>query len=184
MSKLILTFLILALALAYIGSWLEGEGGMLSTALQNNLSTTSNQLTMNTNGWLDSDVIQIDAEYMTYASKDATHLYGLTRGVYGTRITTHRSGAQVYSQAASDLNTALGFNIGAVSISNGIGTIAIVPFKFFTVTLPAMINSTTNSPIFTGDLAIISYVFLAAGVSFYIVIAMTIGVAFSYALRR
>lgn len=184
MSKLLLTFLILAISLAYIGTWLEGEGGILSTPLTASMSTTTNQLSMDTSGWLSSDVIQIDSEYMTYSSKDATHLYGLTRGVYSTRATTHRSGAQVYTQAASDINTALGFNVAAISVSNGLYTVAVVPYKFFTVTLPAMINSTTNSPVFTGDLAIISYVFLAAGISAYIVVAIAIGQVVGYALRR
>jgi hypothetical protein len=182
MSKIIAAIITSAILFSIIGGWMEGAGGLVATQLSAGLSATATSVSADTTGWLASDIFTIDDETFAYTSIDATHFLGVTRGVYDTTPAVHKSGAYVYSQSTAAINRALGYNVAAIAVSNGLYTVAVVPYKFFTVTLPYCISS--DYPMFDGYMVIVRYIFMAIGVSVIIIIAIAIGQVVGYSLRR
>ncbi len=183
MSKLITAFLILAILLAWVGAWMEGGGGVIAVQLTSPMTTTSTQIPVaDTTGFLAADVLSIDNEYIYYGAKAATNFNTLTRGFYDTQAASHATGTYVYTYTASTINYALGYNLGAITVQNGLFAAPMVVWNFFAITLPHLISF--NHPMFTGELVIVRYLFMAAGIGFMITIALGIGATIAYALRR
>ena len=183
MSKLIAMFLILGIAFSIISGWMEGAGGIQAVELNSNLSTTATTITVtDTSGFLNADVLSIDDEYVSYSGKNATQFLNVARGIWSTSATTHQSGAYVYTEGAAAVNKAMGFNVAAIGVSNGLYTVATLPFRFFTVTLPYLIFN--NFSMFEGQMVYFRYVLLALGLSFYVVLAISLDQVVGYSLRR
>lgn len=162
----------------------QGGGGVQAIELTAAVSITeTTSITVDdTTGWLSADIITIDSETMSYSSKDATHLKGLVRGIYQTNAATHKSGAYVYTQAASAINQGIGFNAASLSVTNGNLALITVPTRFLFSSIPTMIVSADG--LFSGDLSIIQYFFLIIGIGIYIAIAIPLLSVAAYALRR
>lgn len=175
--------MVLAVCFAIINSWIEGSGGIVAVQLNADISATATTIPTNdTSGFLDTDVLSIDDEYFYYPSKSLTHFDNVTRGVYDTTPASHRSGAYIYTEGAAAVNKAMGFNVAAIGVSNGLYTVATVPFRFFTVTLPYLIFY--NFSMFEGQMVYIRYILMALGVGVYVVLAIALGQVVGYSLRR
>ena len=184
MSKLITGFLVFGLIIMLAVGIAQGGGGMQTETLTApvTISETTQITVADTTGWLSADIVTIDSETLSYTSKDATHLKGLTRGIYQTNAATHKTGAFVYTQATSAINQGIGFNAASLAVTNGNLALITVPVRFLWTSIPSMIVSADG--LFSGDLSIIQYFFLIIGIGVYIAIAIPLLSVAAYALRR
>lgn len=110
---------------------MAGGGGIAATQLSGAISATATTINVdNTTGFLTSDVVTIDSEYIAYSGKTATSFTGATRGYNGSVATTHRNDKYVYTQETSMINQALGYNVASTSSTSGAFTVVALGFVF------------------------------------------------------
>lgn len=125
---------------AILDGVMQGAGGVLSTHLtinHNAAVTTLNVAT--TEGWLKSDYVIIGTESVKYTNKTDTTFTNCERGYDSTDAVAHDAGEKVYTQESSVVNYALGFNVASTGASVGAVDIALVGWRFVTVTIPRIV---------------------------------------------
>jgi hypothetical protein len=173
MNKLIVFFLFLLVGCGILVGIVAGGGGVTTTYLTSNVSSNETWLNVtSTSGFLDEDDVIIGAEKIRYANINSTAFLNCTRAYGGTTAAAHVTGVKVYTERASAINNALGFNIGAMQDSLGWAAIIAIPFRFFVTTIPHVIKMSTT--LLVGDLAIISWFFYAMAAGFVITLAMAL----------
>lgn len=176
MSRMIGGLIFVYVMLTIFGGFISGSGGMNSTILTASMTDVATSCTVqSTGGFLDADTITIGGEEMTYTSKDLTHFYGLTRPDATAHGTTTSNGAPmiVYNQQTSLISAALGFNVSSVSSNAGAMSIFIIPVRFFTTTLPNLVNGSNITQFFPSELAFIGYIWAGLTVG----ITLSIGIS-------
>jgi len=177
MSKMVAGVLFVWICLTILASFCTGAGGINATYLTAPMAATDNSATVNsTAGFLPGgDILFIGGEQMTYSSTDYTHFYGLTRtnGVAHAALESSGVPTMVYSQQTNLVNDALGYNVSQVVSSSSFVAVFTIPYKFFSVTLPAIISGQGIMPLLPGVFAFIGYFWLA----------MTAGVAVSFGVQ-
>lgn len=141
--KLLLFFAFTFATLTFISAIVEKQGlGFAATNLTSNLSDVG--LTINvidTEGFLDSDYVIIDSEYIYYSSKNATQLIvpATGRGYKNTKPAAHPAvnskGIQtaVRNNEANLMNTLAGYNISEVMSLSGAFSIPTAVIAYFNV---------------------------------------------------
>jgi hypothetical protein len=173
---------LLGLVIAFAIGMAQGGGGIQTISLTANLGVFDTVAQVDdTSAFLSADIVTIDSETMSYNGVDATHLFNLVRGIQQTTASTHQSAAYVYTQGSSAINQAIGFNAGALTVSNGIFAVVTIPSKFLFSSIPNIIISSNG--LFSGDLSILQYVFLSIGVGIYVVLGLALGTVLAYVLR-
>jgi hypothetical protein len=152
---------------------MEGAGGIVSTYLPSSLNDSSTTITVaSTNGFLSSDYIVIEKERVLYTGTTSTTFTGCTRGYDGTDAVAHAQNARVYGSETSVVNNALGFNIATTAATAGAASIIMIPYKFFTTSVPRMI--TFDYSFFTGQLVYVQVFFQVIGGAFAVTMAILV----------
>lgn len=173
MSKLATFFLFIFIGSSILGGIMNGGGGILAVKLAAPVDADATTITVaSTQDFLDSDYLVIGTEEILYHGKTDTSFTGCERGKNGTTATAHAAGAMVYTRDASAVNDALGFNIAVTTDAMGVWSAITIPFYFLTKTIPRIVMM--NFSFLSGELAIVSYIFFAAGAGFVITLALTL----------
>ena len=177
MAKAIAFMLLLYFGMALAIGVLAGGGGYAATSLTAGIDEDDATLAVvSTNGFLDTDYIELKDEKVLYTGRTATAFTGCTRGYESTAI-VHATGTMVYTTSASTVNNAMGFNIAATVDSMGTWSIITVPWNFATKTVPRLLMMPYQ--LFTGDLVIFAVILVIIQVA----IVITIGMSFIGARR-
>lgn len=170
MNKLLVSIVLVFVGFTMISSFMEGAGGIVATYLTDNISETLGTLPVaSTSGFLDEDYVTIGDEYISYTGTTPTTFTGCTRGYDGTDATVHSENRKVYSSETNILNSALGFNIATTAATAGPFSVVVVPYKFFTISMPRMIMF--DYSFFTGQMVYVQVFFQAIGVAFALTMA-------------
>ena len=150
---------------------MAGGGGVVTTDLAANLTANATTVTvLSTDDFLTADYMIIGSERIAYTNTTNTTFVGCTRGYDDTTAASHLVGARVYSPTANAMNNAAGFSIVAVQDTLGWAAIIAIPIMFFTVTIPHIML--TGRYLFTGDLAIIMWIYYAMVAAFIVTLAL------------
>jgi len=173
--KLLFSFLAMFVGVSILGAIMEGGGGIVSTTLAADISENATFIPATSTAlFADSDIITIDEEMILYTSLNSSGFHAHTRGYSDTRATAHKAGAKIYTQEASVINNALGFNVAVEIKTAGAFAIFTIPLKFFTHTLPHLIMLNVGF-LDIPELNIIGIIWLVAGISLAILLAIQIG---------
>jgi len=173
--RLVLTAFAFFLLVTILGAIMQGGGGIVSAVLSDNITanTTYIPFTPDTGLFADKDIITIDDESILYDSKNATGVIADTRGYDETTAAAHAAGARIYSQEAGVINNALGFNIAVEAETGGTIGLIMLPIKFFTTTLPHVIDLNVGF-LRIPELSIIGILWLVFGVILVVYLATII----------
>ncbi|MBU1067419.1 hypothetical protein KKE60_06500 [Patescibacteria group bacterium] len=163
---------LLFLACTMLSSFMEGAGGLVSTRVRGGVNSTATIIPAdNITGFLSSDVIVIGDEEIAYGDVETTPMQFIDceRGYNGTEANTHIDGTKIYSSELSPINSALGFNVASTATTAGAFALVMIPYKFFTKSVPKMIMF--DYSFFTGQLAYLQIFFQALGVGFALMMA-------------
>lgn len=173
MSKLVTFFLFLFLGCTILSAVMEGGGGVVATPLSVAVDDDDNTLQVaKTTDLRSEDTVIVGNEKVYYTGKTAISLTGCIRGYDNTTAAPHSSGTMVYTQEASIVNNALGFNIAATADSMGWWAVITIPFNFLTKTIPNVV--TMNFSFLTGELGIIGWFLITMGAGFVIALAISL----------
>ncbi|KKN39300.1 hypothetical protein LCGC14_0744930 [marine sediment metagenome] len=140
MNGLTISFILAFFVCALFSGIFEGSGGINVTALSSDMSDNATVATVkSTEGFMPSDTVYMGNEQMSYAAITPTQFTGITRGVNGTDVAGHLSGARVYNPEASIINTTLGFNVSTTTATTGVFALPVFAFRFITITVPRLI---------------------------------------------
>lgn len=168
---------------ALLSAVLEGGGGIAVTELTADINETDTTITVDsTDIFLSSDYIVIEDEEIAYTGKTDTTFTGCTRGYGGTEAAAHSDGTLCQTADASVINHALGYNVATTSATSGPLTVIVIPAKFFTETLPRLIQ--WNWSFMTGHMAIVGFFFFAASIGLVVTIALAMLHVAQGVLRR
>jgi len=171
MAKLIMFFAFCFVGASILTGILAGSGGLATSPLDGAIDADDVTITvLSTDMFLDSDYITIGDEEILHTGKTDTEFTGCTRGCNGTIAISHSDGDNVYTSNASTVNSAMGFNVAATAATYGFLSVAVIPFNFFTHTLPQLIA--WNFSFLTGDLAFVAYFFFAVSIGLVVVLAI------------
>lgn len=169
--RLLLTALIVFIGCSILASILQGGGGIVSTALAENITASATSIPVDsTTLFNDQDIIRIGDEKILYSSKTATTFADSTRGYDDTTASAYEAGRHVYSTEAGALNDAFGFNLGVSIESGGVWGIVMLPINFFTKTLPHLAVLNANL-LRTPELAVIGIFWYGFGIALLVVAA-------------
>jgi len=150
---------------------LASGGGLATSPLDGDIDAVTDVVTVDsTDMFLDNDYMTVGDEQILYTGRTATEFTGCTRGCNGTTATSHADGDNVYTSNASTINSALGFNVAATAATYGFLSVVVIPFNFFTHTLPQLIA--WNFSFLQGELAWVSYFFFAVSIGLVVVLAI------------
>ena len=158
---------------------MTGGGGMSSTQLNDATGINSTDTTIvvdDAAGFGNTGIICMDDEQIYYSSKTGTTQFNIPaggRGYNGTKAATHSDNTWVRTEDNAALNTAYGFNIGQLFDSWGLFAFPIIVVKFFTTTLPLMVQGNISG-IFQGQLSILVDFWLVFGSGFIFLLIMTL----------
>lgn len=173
MAKLCTFFLFLLVGVSILGGIMKGGGGIVATPLTADIGATNTTIPVeSTDDYLSRDYVFIGEEQVLYTGTTATTFTGCTRGYDGTTAAAHSEGAMVYTADASAVNSAMGFNIAAVTDSMGWWGAITIPFRFFFQTIPRIFMM--NVTFMTGNLAIIGWFWFAFVAGFVITLALAL----------
>ena len=141
--KLLLFFAFTFAVFTFISAIIEKQGlGFAATSLTSDLSETGLTINViNTEGFLDSDYVIIDSEYIYYSSKNAAQLIvpATGRGWKNTNPSSHSAvnnkgvRTAVRNNEASLMNTLAGYNISEVMSLTGIFSVPTAIIAYFDV---------------------------------------------------
>jgi hypothetical protein len=183
MGKMIAFFAgIFILGIVFSGMSGSGSSSMASTYITQNVSPSDTTIYVaDTTGFLDEDNIYIGNEQILYTSLgsdsfgDYLNVPSNGRGYNGTDATAHvitpNNDPAVYNESSDIINESLGVNLSDVVGNNGVNAIWLIPWRFFSHALPAML--TMQFSFFSGDMAIVGYMFLACSIGLVITVAMS-----------
>jgi hypothetical protein len=173
MSKLITFFLLLIVTFSGLGAINKGGGGMTATTMTANITAAATTVNVtSTQNFLDEDNIYIGSEEIHYTAITAVSFTGCTRGYNGSTAVVHGAGSYVYAEGSEAINASIGFNVTNIVDSWGMASIIAIPVAFMIFTIPKGFVACTQ--LFSGDLAFISYIFLAVMIGIMISIALRI----------
>ena len=172
MNKLLSGYFLLNLFFILFNAAMAGGGGIASTPLTNPVTTSSTVITVgSTNGFLSSDVIVIDSEYIFYSATTPTTFTGLIRGYNSSKPSAHNVGKYVYTQEINMLNETLGFNVAATQSTSGPFTVIALGFTFIGRSLINLVIWDFPN-IFQGQLIYLRLCLIAIGCGLVIYIAI------------
>jgi len=172
--RLLTTFLIVFIGCTILGAIMQGGGGITSTVLADDITADVTYIpATSTSLFAGKDIITIGDEKILYTSLNATGFNVHTRGYGGTTAAAHSEGGRIYTQEASVLNNALGFNLAVEAETGGMFGLITIPIKFFTNTLPHLVILNVNF-LKTPELSIIAIFWMAAGIALIVVLAIQI----------
>lgn len=160
MAKLFIAILVGFGLVSWLTGFINGSGGLVAANLTSPISATATTIpVVSTDGFSTSGLGFIQDETFSYTGVDPTNFTGVTRGVENTVAVAHPLYSQglyvkVYTEEASGINRAMGFDAGATMSQWGIAGLPIIAWDFFSKTLP-MIIAWQNLDFLTGPLAII-----------------------------
>jgi len=170
-AKLIMFFTFSFVGASILTGILAGGGGLATTLLNGDINDVVAVITVDsTDGFLAADVLTIGDEEIAYTGKTDTTFTGCTRGYNGTTACTHDDNVNTYTSNASVVNSALGFNVASTAATFGALSVVVIPFNFFTKTLPQLVS--WNFSFLTGDLAFVAYFFFAISIGLVVVLAL------------
>ncbi len=173
MSKLIMSVMVGLVILSVLSAFMDG-GGYATTVLTRDMAIDDVHCdVISTTGFLATpDIIWIEDEKILYTTTNATAFLGLTRGYEETDNATHVYQHKVFTESTNALNTALGFNAGAIAATQGMAALVIIPLRFFTVTLPKIVF--WNYSFLQGDslLGLVRYILIAITLVVFVVVAV------------
>lgn len=173
MFKLTAFFLILWLGMVFLSGILAGGGGIVVTYITDPVDDDDVAFNVaDTTGLLDSDTMQIGGEKIYYTGTTATSLTGITRGYEGTEAKAHADNAQIYTEDAGAMNSALGFNVPLLADSMGWVAFIAIPVTFITTTIPRAIAYNYN--FLQGDMFLVGLLFFALGAAFIFTLAWSV----------
>lgn len=185
MNKIVSAFVVAFFLLSIVSAIFDG-GGIGTTTLASLMSATSTNIVVtDTKGFLNSGILIIGDEKVTYSSITTTFPYrfnGLTRGIEGTIAKSHIAGSRVFSEDTGVINAALGFNPAAIAVSSGWFATVLIPWNFFVITMPRLVA--WNFSFFQGELIVIRYILMIISIGFYIVFAIELGQTIASILKR
>ena len=177
-AKAIAFMLLLYFGMALAIGVLAGGGGYAATSLTEAVDEDDATLAVvSTNGFLDTDYIELKDEKVLYTGRTAISFTGCTRGYNESTAIVHAEGTMVYTTSASTVNNAMGFNIAATVDTMGMWSILTVPWNFATKTVPRLLMMPYQ--LFTGDLVIFAVILVIIQVA----VVITIGMSFIGARR-
>lgn len=151
---------------------MAGAGGIVATSLTAPMTNSANTMSVaSTAGFLSSDVLVVDNEYIAYSGTTAVSFTGLTRGYNNSTPTSHTTGKYVYGQEMNLINEALGFNIGTTTATSGTFAVVSMGFTFLARTLINLVIWDFPN-IFQGQLVILRIAFIAVGVGLVIYLVL------------
>lgn len=172
--RLLVTFLIMFVGCSILGAIMQGGGGIVSTALTDNITANTTYIPAeSTSLFADADIITIGDETILYSSLNTTGFNSHTRGYSGTTATVHSEGDRIYTQEAGVLNNALGFNLAVEAETGGTFGVITIPIKFFTNTLPHLVVLNVNF-LKIPELSIIAIFWMVAGIALLVILAIYI----------
>jgi hypothetical protein len=124
-----------------------------------------------------NDILWIDDEQIQYVSKSGTTQFNVLsagRGYKTTEPATHANDAVVRTEDNGVMNSIFGFDIGQVFDAWGLFAFPIVVVRFFTQTIPYMIQGNMGSLFQGNGLAIIVNLWLVFGVGFVFMLIMAL----------
>jgi len=171
-GKLAVGFLILSVIFCFIDAIAAGGGGLVATRLDGALNSTDTTVDVDsTDYFVETGVLIIGNEKLSYAATTATSFTGCTRGFEDTTAASHVDNTIVYSEDIGIMNYALNYDIASVVSTSGVLSVVVIPIKFFTVTIP--------------KIAMWDYGFLSGQMIYlrYILQIFTIGFILAWALQ-
>lgn len=171
MGKWILSVALLFLGMTMLSSFMEGGGGLVSTYLSGDITATVTTIPVaHTGGFLAADTATIGNETFAYTGTTAVSFTGVTRGSNGTEATLHVTNQKVYGSELSPFNAAMGFNIASIAANAGAFSAVVIPYKFFTISVPRMIMF--DYSFFAGQMVYVQIFFQAIGLAFALIFAI------------
>jgi len=182
MGKMITFFMgVFILGLLFSGFSGAGSDTLTATYITQNVTETDTKIyVQSTDGLLSEDVIYIGNEQIEYTSLgsdaggDFLGVPSDGRGYNGTIATAHiitaNDDPMVYNDNSNIINQDLNANISVVMGNNGFNSIWLIPYHFF-ISLPKLISMQFS--FFTGDMAIVGYMFLACSCGLVITLALS-----------
>lgn len=175
-TRLLLAFLIVFVGATFLGAILSGGGGITSTTLDSDLSSTGDYIPAgSTTTFANKDVLMLSEEKILYTSKNSTGFIVYERGYDDTTAVNHTAGTVIYTESGGILNAALGYNVGVELETSGSLGIIQLPIRFFTTTLPHLVVLNVNFLNDNAALQIIGVFWLCAGIG--LLIDMSIRIA-------
>lgn len=173
--KLLVTFLLIFMGTTLLGAIMAGGGGIVSTTLAANITAEDTEIPIaSARLFADKDIIIIGSEKILYTAKNSTSLLDCERGYGNTIPTRHAAGARVYTQESGILNDALGYNFVVEMETAGMWGIIMLPIRFFTTTLPHLIQVNVAF-LKIPELAIIAIFWMVAGIALLVILAIQVG---------
>lgn len=168
MNKLLSGYFVLNVILILLNAAMAGGGGLAATQLTAPMTVSSTVINVvSTTGFLSTDTLVCDNEYIFYTGKNATQFTGLTRGYNYSSPAAHNSGRNIYTQETNMINEALGFNVAATSSTSGAFTVLSLSFSFIGRTLINLVMWDFPN-IFQGQLIYVRLILMAIGCAFII----------------
>jgi hypothetical protein len=179
MMKAFSFFAFMLVGTSVLLAMMTGGGGMSSTQLNDATGISASDTTIvvdDAAGFGNTGIICMGDEQIYYSSKTGTTQFNIPaggRGYNGTKATIHSDNTWVRTEDNAALNTAYGFNIGQLFDSWGLLAFPIIVVKFFTTTLPLMVQGNIGG-IFQGQLSILVDFWLVFGSGFVFLLIMTL----------
>lgn len=175
MFNRLLVFLLIFTGVSILAAIMAGGGGIVSTTLAENITANSTYIPTSgsTNLFANKDIIMINNEEILYTSKNSSGFNVYNRGYGDTDAAEHDAGSVIYTKEAGVINNALGFNVGVEIETGGTFGVVTLPIKFFTTTLPNLIELNANF-LKIPELSIIAIIWFIAGIALLVTLAIQI----------
>lgn len=162
MNKLVSGYMVIFLICAIIDAFFKG-GGAATSMLAFPVTTSDVSIAIvDTTGFADQDIVNIDDEDIRYTSIVGNSLTGCTRGYNSTTAAIHNTGTYVYTMDTGTINKALGFDIASSSVGSGAFSVLIISAQFLVKVIPNVVL--WNFAFFEGQLVYLRYILMAVGV--------------------
>jgi hypothetical protein len=176
MMKAFSFFALMFAGTSLLVSTMSGGGGLHSTQLNGAITEGDMALVvLDNSGFNAAGVLWIDYEKVSYnAMPNGTDITLSARGYDGTTATSHANGAYVRSEDNDTLNSVFGFNVGQVVDNWGLFAFPIVLVKFFSTTVPYLLQGNMGSLFQGNGLAIVVDLWLVFGAGFIFMLVMAL----------
>lgn len=173
MNKIIAGFMVMFVLLSILSAIMDGAAGAAAstdlTAAIDDDDVTLN-VTSVTGFLAAGGVVMVGNEKILYTGVAlGTQFTGCTRGYEGTIADDHANGTAVYNEDLGIVNYAMGFNVVQTGVPGSIASVAMMPIRFLTITVPRLVL--WDYAFLQGDLVILRYVLMAISVGFVIYLA-------------
>jgi hypothetical protein len=155
---------------------MSGGGGLKSTYLNGNITDTETTIIVDSNvGFSDTGIIWIGYEQIHYSGlTGVTQIDVDIRGYNNTDAIAHSTDEPVRAEDNAVLNSIFGFNVGQLVDSWGLFAFPIVFVRFFSQTVPYMIQGNMGDLFQGNGLGIIVDLWLVFGAGFVFMLVMAL----------